>query len=484
MEHEQITRNKVISNMIWRFSERILAQLATFIVSVVLARKLTASDFGNVALLMVFIDIANVFVLQSFSSALVQKKNADNVDFSSVFFFSLLFSVVLYFILFATAPLTVYIGNQDFPLLFRVLALRIVFAAINSVQHAYAQRNLLFKEYFFRTLFGTFLSAFIGIYMAYSGYGAWSIVGQYLSNCICDTILLWLFIGWRPQRTLDFGRLRQLIGFGWKMLCSTLVHVIYNRLTAFFIGTMYTTEDLAFYEQGQKIPGIIETNIDTTINAVLFPVMARKQDDPGIIKQMVRKSIQTSGSIIWPMMMGLAALSSQVIELIYGEKWLPASIFVVIACFRLALEPIQTANLQAIKAVGRSDLYLKQEIAKKGFGLAVIITGANISVVATAVATLLQAVFAAFVNGYVNRKIFDYKVTEQISDIMLSAMLSLAMMAIVLLISWLCPLSGIPVMLVEVLAGVASYCTLLYLFNRQQFSFFLSLLRKENDRNG
>ena len=484
MGEKHITKHVIVSNMFWRFGERIFAQLATFIVSVVLARKLTTSDFGNVALLMIFIDVANVFVIQGFSSALVQKKNADNIDFSSVFFFGLFFSLLIYGILFVISPFTVYIGNQDLSPLFRVLALRIPLAAINSVQHAYAQKNLLFKKYFWKTLFGTVLSACVGIYMAYSGYGAWAIVGQYLSNSICDTVLLWFFIGWRPQKAFDFNRLKELIGFGWKMLCSGLIHVVYNRLTSFFIGTVYTTTDLAFYEQGQKMPGIIDTNVDTTINAVLFPVMAKQQDNIIAIKQMIRKSIQTSGSIIWPMMMGLAVLSDQLIEFLYGNKWLPAAIFMIIACFKLTLEPIQTANLQAVKAVGRSDIYLKMEIIKKLFGLLVIIIGVQISVLATAIAALIQTIFASVVNGYVNRRLFNYKFKEQISDILLNASLSLTMATIVLGIKQLNILAGFFQMFAEIATGIVAYAILLYLFNRKQFAFFLSLVshKVENKR--
>ena len=482
MKEKQISRHVVISNMIWRFGERILAQVATFVVSVVLARKLDTSDFGNVALLMVFIDIANVFVVQSFSSALVQKKDVDNTDYSSVFFFSLFFSFLVYGVLFFASPLTAYAGNHDLSSLLRVLALRIPLAAVNSVQHAYAQKNLLFRKYFWKTLIGTVISAFVGIYMAYSGYGAWALVGQYLSNSICDTIMLWLFIGWRPQKIFDLKRLKQLIGFGWKMLCSALVHVIYNRLTSFCIGSVYTTTDLAFYEQGHKIPGIIETNVDSTINTVLFPVMSEQQDNYNTIKGMIRKSIQTSGSIIWPMMMGLAVLSDQLIDLIYGEKWLPATIFMIIACFKLTLEPIQTANLQAIKAVGRSDIYLKMEIIKKVFGILVIAVGVQISVLATAVAAVAQTVFSSLVNGYVNKKIFSYQYKEQISDIMLSCILSIIMAAIVLGIRKLCVMTNYLQLIVEIVTGMCVYSFLLYVSNRKQFLFLLSMIRRQRNK--
>lgn len=474
--NDPITKGNIMQNMVWRFGERILAQITTFVVSVVLARKLSASAFGNVALLMVFIDIANIFVVQGFASALVQKKDADSIDFSSVFFFSLVIGILLYSIAFIFAPLMIYIGDLELPALFRVLALRVPLAAINSVQHAYVQRNLLFRKFFFSTLIGTLVSAVVGIYMAYANYGAWAIVGQYLTNSLCDTVILWCTIKWRPQLVMDFKRLKTLISFGWKMLCSGLVHVIYNKLTTFFIGTMYSTQDLAYYEQGQKIPGILETNIDVTINSVLFPVMAYEQNDRVRIKRMIRNSICTTGSIIWPMMMGLAILSDRIIVLIYGEKWLPATLFMIIACMKLSLEPIQTANLQAIKAIGRSDLYLRMEILKKTYGVLAILIGVQISVIATAVASATQFVFAAIVNGAVNRRLFDYNIREQLSDIFKNALLSLLMVLIVYLFKSIIPDMRWLSLLLNILVGMLSYVMLMFCFNRNQFDYLITMV--------
>lgn len=478
MDNTNISKSSVLSNVIWRFGERILAQLTTFAVSVVLARKLSASDFGDVALLMVFIDIANTLVIQGFASALIQKKDADDKDFSSVFFFSLLTSVVFYIILYVFAPLLRLIGDPLLPSLFRVLSLRVILAAVNSVQHAFVQKHMLFKKFFFSTLIGTIVSAFVGIYMAYSGAGAWAIVAQYLTNTLFDTIVLSFTIGWCPRLFMDFERIKTLFGFGWKMLCSGLVHVIYGRLQAFFIGTMYSTADLAFYEQGAKIPGIVETNIDSTINSVLFPLMAAEQDDVGRIKEMIRRSIRTTGFLIWPMMMGMAVLADQLISFVFGEKWLPAGIFMILACFRLTIEPIQTANLQAIKAIGRSDLYLKMEIIKKVFGLVVILVGVRISVLATAVATLLQFVFAGIVNGAVNRRLFKYRIQEQLYDIIINACLSIIMAGIVLIVKNMLDTSLVLKLVLEIIIGVIVYTLLVLAFNRKQMDYVVNMIRR------
>ena len=262
------------------------------------------------------------------------------------------------------------------------------------------------------------------------------------------------------------------------MLCSGLVHVIYGRLQAFFIGTMYSTADLAFYEQGAKIPGIVETNIDSTINSVLFPLMAAEQDDVGRIKEMIRRSIRTTGFLIWPMMMGMAVLADQLISFVFGEKWLPAGIFMILACFRLTIEPIQTANLQAIKAIGRSDLYLKMEIIKKVFGLVVILVGVRISVLATAVATLLQFVFAGIVNGAVNRRLFKYRIQEQLYDIIINACLSIIMAGIVLIVKNMLDTSLVLKLVLEIIIGVIVYTLLVLAFNRKQMDYVVNMIRR------
>lgn len=470
------SRKHVASSMAWRFGERILAQLTTFIVSVVLARKLSASDFGNVALLMVFVDVFNVFVVHGFSSALVQKKDPDTIDYSSVLFFSLFVAMLFYAFAYFAAPLLARMGDALLPVLFRVLALRLPIGAINSVQHAYVQKNMDFRKFFFSSLIGTLLSAVVGISMAYSGYGAWSIVAQYLTNSLCDTIVLAFTIDWRPKLVMDLQRLTQLLKFGWKVLFSQLVHVVFQRLTTFFVGMRYSSSDLAYYEQGQKIPGIFETNVDTTINSVLFPVMANAQNEPERLKLMIRRSIQTSSAVIWPMMIGIAVLADQLLLFVYTDKWLPSTAFMMIAAIKLGFEPAQSANLQAIKAVGRSDLYLKMEIAKKTYGILTLLMCVRISVLAVAIAAASQALFSAVVNGVVNCRLFHYSITEQADDILKSFLLSALMGFAVWGAKIILPYS-VPVLFAEILIGVAVYVTLSYIWNKSQITYLLSIMR-------
>lgn len=314
----------------------------------------------------IFIDIANVFVSSGFGLALVQKKNADNKDFSTVFYFNIIFSCILYLIIFSLAPnISKFYGNQLLSPVIRVMAIKLPLAGINSVQNAYVERKMLFKKFFYSTLIGTIVSAIVGIILAYRGFGVWALVFQYIVNSTCDTLILWFTVKWRPEIYFSIKRMKNLFGFGWRMLLSSLINTIYMQLRSLIIGRVYTTQDLAYYNQGRKMPNLFVTNICSTIDSVLFPTMSKSQNDIVKLKKMVRKSIKISSYFMWPIMLGMFVISETLVRLILTEKWIPCVPFMRIACIQLALIPIQTSNLQAIKALGKSSLYLKLEIIKK-----------------------------------------------------------------------------------------------------------------------
>ena len=365
-EKNQSMRGKVFSGLFWKFGERISAQLISLIVSIVLARLLSPDDYGAVALVMVFITIANVFVASGFGNALIQKKNADNLDFSSVFYLNIALGLVLYAVLFFASPAIASFYNM--PVLspaLRVLGIRIVVASVNSVQQAYVSRHMLFKRFFWSTLFGTLVSGVVGITMAYHGFGVWALVAQYLTNTCTDTIVLWFTVKWRPIFRCSLERAKGLFSYGWKLLVSALLDTGYKQLRSLIIGKKYTSADLAYYNQGDKYPGLIVNNINTSISSVLFPAMSQFQDDRERVKQMTRRAIQISSYIMWPMMIGFAVVAEPFVSLVLTDKWLPCVPFIRIFCFTYGLYPIHTANLQAINALGRSDLFLRLEIIKK-----------------------------------------------------------------------------------------------------------------------
>jgi O-antigen/teichoic acid export membrane protein len=311
----------VIKNLIWKFSERMLAQVVTFVVSIVLARLLSPAEYGTIALVMVFITIADVFANAGFGNALIQKLHVDNVDYSSVLYLSLGISFIIYGILFISAPyIADFYNSASLCMVLRVLGIRVPIAAFNSVQQAYVSKNMLFKRFFFSTLFGTLLSGVVGCVMAYNGFGIWSLVGQYLTNTIVDTTVLWFTVKWRPDLVFSFKRVKTLFSFGWKLLVSSLLDTGYQQLRSLVIGGKYTSSDLAYYNRGQQYPQLVVTNVNTSISSVLFPAISKNQENLEVVKNMTRRAIKTSSYIMWPLMFGLAIVSKPLVSWMLTDK--------------------------------------------------------------------------------------------------------------------------------------------------------------------
>ncbi len=466
-------QKKVFSGLFWKFGERIGAQAVSFLVSMILARLLMPSDYGVIALITIFIDIANVFVSSGFGSALVQKKDADEVDFSSVFYFSIGMSWVLYGIVFLAAPAIAGFYGKDIliPVL-RVMALKLPLAGVNSVQQAYVQKNMLFKRFFFSTLIGTVGSAVVGIAMAYLGFGPWALVAQYLFNSTVDTLVLWVTVKWRPVLAFSAERMKTLFSFGWKMLCSELIHTSYGQIRSLIIGKVYTDKDLAFYNQGGKLPSILVTNINSSVSSVLFPAMTQKQDNEEKLKEMVRLSIRISSYIMWPLMTGLLVVSEPVVKLIFTDKWLSCVPYMQIACIQFALEPVQTANVQAVKAMGKGRTFLIMEIVKKAFGIVMIVAVMYQGVMAIALTAMVVTFFAALVNSTPNRKYLGYTYREQLADLLPSVCLAAVMGVFVYLVSCL-PVALVPRLCIQIVAGIASYVLLSVIFRVSQFEYIV-----------
>lgn len=358
---------KILSNFIWRFAERCGAQLVTFIVSIVLARLLNPDTYGTIALITVFINIVQIFVDSGLGSALIQKKEADDTDFSTVFYANVLFCLALYALLFAAAPaIADFYHNTSLVPMIRVLSLTVVVAGLKNVQQAYVSRHMMFKRFFYSTLCGTICAAAIGILLAYNGYGIWALIAQNLTNVIVDTMILWITVRWRPGKVFSAERFQELFSYGWKLMASAVLDTGYENLRALVIGRLYSSTELGLYNQGNKIPGFLANNLNTSIDSVLLPAMSNAQDEREHVKNMTRRSITVSIYILAPLMIGMSAAAKPLIRVLLTDKWLDCFPYLRIFCITYMFWPIHTANLNAIKAVGRSDLFLKMEIMKIG----------------------------------------------------------------------------------------------------------------------
>lgn len=476
MEHE--LKKKTISSMLWRFLERCGAQGVTFLVTIVLARLLAPEVYGLMALVTVFTAVLQVFVDSGMGSALIQKKDVDDLDFSSVFFFNLVMCIVLYMVLFLCAPLIAdFYHSQELTLVIRVMGITLLIAGIKNVQQAYVSRKLQFKRFFFATLGGTIGAAVIGITMAYMGFGIWALVAQNLFNAMIDTVILWLTVRWRPKLLFSFERLKELLGYGWKLLVSSLLHTFYLNLRTLIIGKLYMPADLAYYEKGQSFPTLIVSNINASIDSVLLPTMSGVQDSRESVKAITRRAIVTSSYLMWPMMVGLAVVAKPLVVLLLTEKWLAAVPFLQITSFALGFEPLQTANLNAIKAMGRSDIFLKLEIVKKTISIVILLLSMRFGVVAIAVSGLAYSVIATMFNAAPNSKLLCYSYFEQVKDILLPFSIALLMGVAIYPIA-LIPMPVILTLLVQVMAGIIFYVGVSVVFKLESFYYILNTIRQ------
>lgn len=465
-----------ISNLLWRFAERCGAQAVSFLVSIILARLLAPEAYGTIALAMVFINILQVFVDSGMGTALIQKKDADDLDFSSVFYFNIAACLVLYAGLFLAAPsIAQFYGDPALTALVRALSLTVVVSGVRNIQQSYVSRHLLFKRFFFSTIGSTIASAVVGIAMAYAGFGVWALVGQSLSNVVTGTIILWATVPWRPRRMFSWQRLKGLLSFGWKLLVSSLLDTGYNNLRSLIIGKLYSSADLAYYNQGDKLPNLVITNINTSIDSVLLPTMANEQDDSARVRSMTRRAIKTSTYVMAPLMMGLAACAEPLIRLLLTEKWLPCVPFLRIFCITYMFWPIHTANLNAIKALGRSDLFLKLEIVKKIAGLTILLCTMRHGVMAMAYSLLLSSVLSQIINSWPNRKLLRYHYLNQLADILPALLLACAMGLAVYCIQFL-GWDDLPTLCVQVPVGAALYLAGSALLRLESFTYLFHFL--------
>ena len=472
---ENEMKNKVAKGLFWKLLENGGAQAVQFVVAILLARLLTPAEYGVVGIIMIFITIANVFVQSGFSTALVQKKNADASDFSSVCYFELALSVVLYVILYLAAPnIAEFYDIAELKEIVRVLAVVLFPGAVISVQTAYVSRNLEFKGLFISTLAASLVSGVVSIGMAKAGFGVWAMVGQQIIYYFALMVVLFFTVSWKPANLFSFEKLRSLFSFGWKLLCASLLDTVFNNLYGLLIGKIYNEELLGSYNRGEQFPKLIATNLGAAIQAVLLPAFSAKQDDLGEVKNMVRKAIQLSSFVVLPMLLGLFAVADTLVLVLLGEQWLICVPFLRITCITYCFWPIHITNLQAINAVGRSDIFLKLEVVKKGLSVIALLIGIQFNVYIMVAIKAFQDFLCTFVNAAPNKKLLGYSIVDQWKDVMPPVILSSIMCAVVIAAGkWLVFMPLLVRLLVQILIGVVTYAGLAGIFRLESFRFCL-----------
>ena len=469
-------KKSAFGGMVWKFSERVCARLVSLVVSIVLARILVPEDYSLVSIVAIFFVLCNVFISGGMNTALIQKKDADELDYSTVLWATLAVALVMYAGMFACAPLIA--GLYDKPQLvpvIRVMGLTFFINAFKSVLSAFTSSHLQFRKFFFSTIIGTVISAFVGITMALRGFGAWALVAQEMTNSLIDTLVLLLTTELRIWLRFSKERLRGLLSYGLKNFLSAILHTIYEQVSPLIIGLRFSPSDLAFYTKGRTFPEIINTTLSDTLAAVLFPVLSRVQDNLEDVLGITRRYVKSVSFILFPVMLGMLAVSDSFVILLLTEKWLPAAIYIRIFCLTYIFNLMDVGAVQAIRAIGRSDIILIQEIVKKAAYFVVLIgfvflsSSPEVMAVSALVCTLIGFVVASVPI----RKLIGYRYSWQIFDILPNLIMSGCMCFIVRLIGRL-PISVGILLPIQIVSGITVYVSLSIITKNENFHYLLN----------
>lgn len=467
-----------VKNIIWLFAERIGAQSVSFIVSLIIARILSPNEYGQVAIISVFISIFAILADGGFGNALIQKKDSDDIDFSTVFYMNIFLSILFYSVLFFCAPfIASFYADDNLVPLIRVSGIQLIILGIRNVQQAYVSRKMQFKKFFYSTLGGTIFSAFVGVGLAIGGFGAWALIFANLSNLLVDMIILGGTIKWRPQLFFSVKRLRALFKFGCNILIASSIQSIYTQLYQLIIGKVYSKSDLAYYEKGKTFSSIIVENIDHSINKVLFPIMSENQNNQSDIKVITKKAMKTNIYIMTPILVILIVVSKPLICLLLTEKWVSMSFYLIIFSFSQMLRPIATANLSALKALGRSDLFFYLEVVKDAIGVSILFLTINKGVHAIAIGYLIVSVICVFVNILPSKHVIGYGLFEQLSDIIPIFLMNLIMGMLINTLYYV-DIQSIVRIGLQIIIGLIIYIIESHLVKNEEYLFFVKLIKK------
>lgn len=474
---ERSLKLKIFSSLIWKFLERGGTQGIQFILQLVLARLLSPKDYGVVAIITVFIAISTVFVQGGLNIALIQKQEIDEEDISSVFYVSLVIAIIIYLILWIFAPtIANFYKLLELTSILRVMGLTLFLNAFNSIQSAIISKNMEFKKLFYSSLGAIIPSGILGIILAYKGLGVWSLVYQQLINQFFVCIILWFTVKWSPSLIFSLKKVKKLFSFGSKLLCSSLIDTIYRELINLIIGRVYPPAMLGYYNRGDQFPKVIVSNFNGSIQSVIFPALASVQHDRKKIKEIMRRAIMMSSYIIFPAMIGLMIISEPMVRLVLTDKWLLCVPYLRVFCVSYALWPVHTANLQAINAIGRSDIFLKLEIIKKIMGVIIILITSKYGAYMMAIGTVVNSIFSSFINSYPNKKLLNYSYMEQIKDIFPSFIISI-LMGVVIYFIQLLKYSDLVILILQILSGGIIFIILSFIFKNESFLYLLDIIK-------
>lgn len=476
-------QQRAFSGVLWKFVEKIGTQLIQFIIQIVLARMLMPEDYGIVGLLTIFITISDVFIQQGFTTALIQKKDVDEVDFSSVYFANIIMAVIIYIVLFATAPLvSIFYNEANLTMIMRVMSINVIFGSICAVHNAIMAKNLDFKKSFFRNLANIFTQGVVGITFAYMNFGVWALVFSKIFGTLVGAFVLCFTVKWKPKAVLSFKRVKSLFHYSSKLLGTNLLNTLFNNIHSLIIGRYFPKSELGYYQRGQQIPQAFMTAIDGSLNEVLYPTLSIMQDDKKRLKSALQRSMKTSMFITLPILMGVLSMAEPLTIILLTEKWLPSVPFMQLTCIICSFWPL-SARSHALNAIGRSDVTFKLSIIAKGLTLFFIIICIKFGVYAIMLGTLCASFITVWITSYYVNKYINYSIKELIVDLAPSVILSIIMLITVMLIGRV-KLFIYLKLIIQIITAIIIYVGGARLFKVDSYLYLSSIIKKRIIKKG
>lgn len=471
---------KTVNGVIWSSIDRFTTQGIQFVFSILIARLLLPSDYGVVAMLGIFMAVSQCFIDSGFGTALVRKLDRTEVDFSTVFYFNNIAAVLFYALLWLASP---YIAAfYDLPLLedvTKVVGLNLIIGTLGGIQNAKLSIAIDFKTRAKISVITTIFTGVVGLYLAYRGYGVWALVFQGLSSNILRTLLLWAYVKWRPQWVFSWKSFREMFSFGSKMLASGLLDTIYNNIYTIVIGKCFNSTALGVYSRADGLAQFPSSNITGVLQAVTFPVLSSIQNDEERLAVGYKKLLRLSAFVIFPAMVGLAAVADPFIRLALTDKWEGAIRFLQIICFSMMWYPIHAINLNLLTATGRSDYFLKLEVIKKVQGVIVLAVTVPMGLVAMCYGRIVSSLISLVWNTYYTKKIIGYGYVQQMKDLMHILLHSLVMGAITYGVVGILPNLWLK-LIVGILVGAVYYITGAYLMKFEEMQELLLIIKRKH----
>lgn len=466
--------------MIWSGIGRMGTVGISFISNLVLARLLVPDDFGCIGMLYVFIAISSVFISGGLGQALIQKKNPTHIDYTTVFYWNLVMSVIFYVILFFTAPA---ISNfYNIPLLKQVLRVQSIILLIQSfsiVQSNQLQKQLRFKELSARNILSALVGMIVAIIMAFSGCGVWSLVASTLTQGVVSVILLWKMSSWRPTWEFSFKTLGELFNFGGLMLLSSLVETIYTNLQSLIIGKLYNAKSLGYYAQARKLEEVPTNSLSAVVNEVSFPVFSALQDDKKALVAGVRKNVKAITYLNFPLMVLMMVIAEPLIVFLYGEKWLPSVPYFQILCVSSMIYTLNTLNTNVIKSLGRSGIFFIVQLSKRLIGIGLIVWGVRFGIMGLLWAVASVGYISFFINAIVNGRLVNYGLFKQIKDVGLCYVTAAGIGVAVFFLGKCLPIHPYLLMVVQAVLYIGIYWGVSVLFKFDGYLTYVSILKEK-----